>query len=268
MNTILDVLEGRARWCIVEGDALAALRSVPSHSVDAVVVDAPYSSGGFTRGDRSVDAKSKYSKGQLADFGGDNRDQLGFHHWCAIWYGDALRASKPGAPIVTFTDWRQLPVTTNAIQAGGWVWRGIAPWDKGDACRPQMGRFRSQCEFAVWGTNGASPDLEAVGCLPGLVRANPPPSSTRVHLTQKPLEVMLFSVAICAPGGVVLDPFCGSASTGVAALRTGRRFVGFERDPHYAQVARERLAAEAEGLSIQDARAGQASLFGSSTDST
>lgn len=240
--TIRDVLDGKARWCICEGDALALLRELPTASVHGLIVDAPYSSGGFTRGDRSSGAKSKYSKGQLTDFGGDSRDQLGFHHWCAIWYGDALRASVPGSPVATFTDWRQLPATVSAIQAGGWIWRGLWPWVKHNS-RPQMGRFSSDAEFVVWGTNGPSPDSEEIGCLPGHVFAASPMGASRVHLTQKPEEVMNNAVAIVPVGGIVLDPFCGSGSTGVAALRRGCRFIGFERDAHYAQVSRERLAA-------------------------
>jgi site-specific DNA-methyltransferase (adenine-specific) len=45
------------------------------------------------------------------------------------------------------------------------------------------------------------------------------------------------------PGGVVLDPFCGSGSTGVAALRSGRRFIGIEREDAYIDIARTRLDA-------------------------
>ena len=64
------------------------------------------------------------------------------------------------------------------------------------------------------------------------------------------------------PGDLVLDPFAGSGTTGVACLRLGRRFIGIERDAKYAAVARERLVAESQGLSLRDARAGQQSLFG------
>lgn len=64
------------------------------------------------------------------------------------------------------------------------------------------------------------------------------------------------------PGEIVLDAFAGSGTTGVACLRLGRRFIGIEKDPKYAAVARERLRAESQGLSLRDARAGQLPMFG------
>ncbi|MDW4909415.1 DNA methyltransferase, partial [Streptomyces sp. ADMS] len=56
-----------------------------------------------------------------------------------------------------------------------------------------------------------------------------------------PVEIMQQLVQICPEGGTVLDPFTGSGSTGVAALREGRRFVGVELSSHYAGVAEQRL---------------------------
>lgn len=86
--------------------------------------------------------------------------------------------------------------------------------------------------------------------------------SDRVHPTQKPLALILRLVEqFTDPGDVVLDPFCGSGTTGVACLRLGRRFVGVERDPRYAALAHERLLAESSGLTLRAARAGQITLL-------
>ncbi len=63
------------------------------------------------------------------------------------------------------------------------------------------------------------------------------------HPTVKPLALMGWLVRlVCPPGGVVLDPFTGSGSTGVAAIAEKRRFLGIERDPDYAEIARARLS--------------------------
>jgi site-specific DNA-methyltransferase (adenine-specific) len=83
------------------------------------------------------------------------------------------------------------------------------------------------------------------------------------HPTPKPEWLMIQAIdAFTLPDDVVLDPFCGSGTTGVACLRLGRRFVGFELNPSHAQTTRERLAAEESGSTLQARRAGQGSLFG------
>jgi site-specific DNA-methyltransferase (adenine-specific) len=70
---------------------------------------------------------------------------------------------------------------------------------------------------------------------PARVRSN-------IHPTVKPVELMRWLVRLaCPPGGVVLDPFAGSASTGIAALLEGCQFFGIERQDEYVNVARARL---------------------------
>jgi site-specific DNA-methyltransferase (adenine-specific) len=86
------------------------------------------------------------------------------------------------------------------------------------------------------------------------------------HPTVKPIDLMRWLVRLVTPpGGVVLDPFAGSASTGVACLHEGLRFVGIERDVEYFRMAKERLSAWAEvkaSLTTIKARAeGQMPLF-------
>ena len=64
-----------------------------------------------------------------------------------------------------------------------------------------------------------------------------------LHPAPMPLALALFLVGLaCPPGGTVLDPFCGSGTTGMACLATGRRFQGIELDPGYCEEARRRIA--------------------------
>ena len=233
-----------SRYTLHRGEALAFLRSLPDASVDALITDPPYSSGGMFRGDRAKSTDDKYTqtecRGARPDFAGDNRDQRSFLTWCTLWLSESLRVLRPGAPVVLFTDWRQLPVMTDAVQAGGFIWRGIAVWDKTERSRPQMDAFRSQCEYVVWGSAGAMERTGAVGVLPGLWRVAVT-SGDKHHQTGKPTPLMREIVKICPPGGLVLDPFAGSGTTGVAALAEGRRFIGCEMVREIADVAEERL---------------------------
>lgn len=228
---------------VITGDCLTVLPTLESESVDAIVTDPPYSSGGAFRGDRTASTRSKYvqsdAKHDIADFTGDTRDQRGYLAWCALWMGECMRIAKPGAIMAAFTDWRQLPTTTDALQCAGWVWRGIAVWGKANA-RPCKGRYAAQSEFIVWGTKG--PRALEGACGRGWWMADTPRGDDREHQTQKPIEVMEGLLAIVPVGGLVLDPFAGSGTTGVAAVRTGRNFIGCEQSAHFADIARARIA--------------------------
>jgi site-specific DNA-methyltransferase (adenine-specific) len=238
---------GRAE--LHRGDALAVLRGLPDASVDAVITDPPYSSGGLFRGDRAASTTTKYvqsgTKHPHPDFTGDNRDQRSFAFWSTLWLTECQRIARPGAFLLQFTDWRQLPTTTDVVQAGGWVWRGVAVWDKTEGSRPQLGRFRNQAEYVVWGTNGVHYTKAHPVVLPGVYRI-PVRTADKFHLAGKPTELMRALCRITRPGGTILDPFMGSGTTGVAALAEGYDFVGIEREEAFSAIARARIAAGVE----------------------
>lgn len=244
---IADVISGSKRWHIEQGEVLCVLMAMPGGVADLVMADAPYSSGGAMRGDRMIATTMKYQQtGQALkrpDFSGDNRDQRSFLAWCALWIHEALRVAKPGAPICLFTDWRQLPITTDALQVGGAIWRGVVPWNKTEATRPVMGRPRAQCEYVVWGSNGpmATDDERAlqVGVLPGFFECYVAPGDKH-HMTGKPVDVMREIVKLAPVGGLALDLFAGSGSGTVAALMEGRRSIAIELLAHNVEIARNR----------------------------
>ncbi|WP_067171225.1 DNA-methyltransferase [Microtetraspora niveoalba] len=232
------------------GDALAVLPTITTGSADLVLTDPPYNSGGRTNAERTAQgARGKYVTGtaghDLADFAGDNRDQRSYTRWLALVLIECLRISRPGASALVFCDWRQLPATSDALQAAGWTWRGIIPWRK-PISRPQRDGFRRECEYVLWGSNGQPYRHAEPIYLPGLVQGSQPRGRGRVHITQKPVDILRQLVQVCPPAGVVLDPFAGSGSTGVAAVLEGRSFVGSEITEHYAAIARERIAAAVE----------------------
>lgn len=236
--------EASVSWEVRLGDALTRLLELEANSVDAIITDPPYSSGGMFRADRTtVDVQTKYvqtdsaSGKELPLFGGDSRDQRGWLIWCTL--SAALTATRQGGIGGLFCDWRQLPTATDALQAGGWVWRGIVAWHKPGA-RPIQGRFTNNCEYFVWGTNGPR---KLVGSpLPGFITCNSPRGLEREHITEKPLSLMRALVQVAPHQGLVVDPFMGSGTTGVACLAEGRRFVGFDIDQRYVAMASRRMS--------------------------
>ena len=230
---------------IFHGDALHLLPQMAD--IDAVVTDPPYSSGGAYRGDRMGSTTDKYVQTGTRyrpQFAGDNRDQRGYLAWSALWLADALAVANPGAHLAMFADWRQLPITTDAAQAGGWVWRGLAVWDKTEAARPRLGGLTSQCEYIVWATAGPLELDDYARCLPGVIRAPSPRGEAKRHIAEKPEEVMRWLVRLAPPGGLIIDPFMGSGTTLRAAKDLGRRAIGLEVDELYCEIAAKRLAQE------------------------
>lgn len=226
------------------GDALEVLPELKAGSVDAIVTDPPYSSGGAFRSDRTQSTSSKYlgSFGNAPkvaqEFSGDSRDGRGWQFWATMWMLAGHRVCKPAALAMLFTDWRQFPTCSDVFQAAGWVWRGLAVWDKQNA-RPMSGRFSHQAEFILWGSKGAIGWDFEMPCVNGVLSY---PAPKEFHQTEKPVPLIEKMLGIC--GDVILDPFMGSGTTGCAAIGTGRKFIGVESEPNYFAVAVKRIEDE------------------------
>jgi site-specific DNA-methyltransferase (adenine-specific) len=231
---------------LILGDALEVLPTLAEGSIEAVITDPPYSSGGAFRGDRTQKTVAKYVQKTSIDtcrqeFSGDNRDQRSFLAWCSLWMVAAHQATKPGGVLCCFSDWRQLPVFTDAIQCGGWVWRGLGTWWK-PGIRMQRGRFSASAEYVLYASIGIPRDGEL--SPQNVFSFAPVGGDEKVHIAEKPLEVVLWTLGVTPAACTILDPFMGSATTIVAALRTGRKAIGIEKDNRSFDIACRRIEAE------------------------
>lgn len=273
MSTIVDVLEGRARWCVVEGDCLQVMPTLPDKSVDHTITDAPYSEHVHSKNRRMLRGEGRGRKAIVKPNGRVYREcglvPLDFEALPDSTRDTAAAQFERVARrwLLAFTNaeaqskWEAALVAAGArhIRVGAWVKIAAQPQLTGD--RPGTGfeaieiahasgqrcRWNSGGHHAVW-TYQIATDRNGTG--------------DRVHTTQKPVDLMMHLVSdFTDPDELILDPFCGSGTTGVACLRLGRRFIGIEKDPKYAAIARERLEAESRGLTLRDSRAGQTSIF-------
>ena len=230
---------------LIEGDCLEVLPTLEAGSVGACITDPPYSSGGMFRGDRTASTVSKYvqsgsaSVARSLDFGGDSRDQRSFLAWCSLWLTAAHYATAPGGSLCCFIDWRQLPVMTDAIQAGGWTWRNICTWWK-PGVRMQRGRFSGSSEYLVYATNGAN-DSDGEKSPQNVFSCQPVSGDDKEHIAEKPVPVLEWAMSVTPAGSLILDPFAGSGATAEAAARTGRHCLLIEKDPRYCDVIRRRF---------------------------
>jgi site-specific DNA-methyltransferase (adenine-specific) len=233
-------LNKRSNIKIISGDALVLLPTLASDSVDAVITDPPYSSGGQSAVSRKQNPEKKYQntgvKRRYPQLLGDSRDQRGMLAWASLWLAECWRIAKPGSPLLIFSDWRQLPLFSDAIQSGGWTWRGTIVWDKTEAARPQQGAFRSQAEYVLFASKGRWKPL-VKDCLPGVLRQMVVPKEKN-HINAKPVPLIENLLRILPTEATVLDPFAGGGSTAKACANTGRDCIGIELNPEMAEAAR------------------------------
>lgn len=223
-------------------DALSVMRRLPDQSIDLVFTDPPYSSGGLHSGSRARPPGEKYinsSNGLYPDFSHDNKDQRSWTFWCMTWLAEVYRITRTGGYLVCFVDWRQLPSLTDAVQGAGFIWHGVAVWDKTPGgARPRRGGFSAQAEFMVWASRGSLPK-DSGTFLPGVFTERLP--RPKQHMTQKPEELARQVVRLVPPGSTVLDPFAGSGTFLKAARDAGHAFIGCELEPEYFQLGLSHL---------------------------
>lgn len=231
---------------IYKMDCWEGLELLEDGSVDMVLTDPPYSSGEAYASDRRSRTGEKYGDSEgfgiktMPDFSGDNMDQRAFTVFMREIFAKCRVKTRPEGVIAVFIDWRNLPAMTDALQAAGWVWRGVAAWHKPNG-RPQKGRYRQELEFIVWASNGPLPTDRGVGVLPGLYKYATIPTASRLHQTEKPLPLIEDLIELTPKGTLVLDPFIGAGTTAIACQNKGRDFIGFETSPEYFEIASKRI---------------------------
>jgi len=247
---------------LFNADAVATMQTFQPKSFRMIITDPPYSSGALHAAGKRRSPEEKYAQNGnargRATFSGDMKDQRSFGFWCTQWLSLGRELLEPGGYCLVFTDWRQLPMMTDAFQAADLVWRGVIAWDKGNGSRaPHKGYFRHQCEYIVWGTRGPCHAPHHAGPFPGCVFAPVLPGDKH-HQTGKPTKLLRELVRTVPADSLILDPFAGSATTLVAAKLEGRRAVGIEREQPICEVAAARLRdrAKLDQLARGDSRPG------------
>ena len=229
---------------LIHGNALQELQKLKEQGqqFDMVLTDPPYSSGGRTSSERRKDPSGKYSgahnskteeEKSTITFEGDNLDQRAWTKFATEWMTLAREVTKPNGLLLSFIDWRQLPAMTEAVQMAGWIWRGVAVWNKGNVM-PVHDGVRQTEEFVVWASNSTFPM--------GVLNHSSIQSNKRLHMTEKPLDLMREIARVARPDATILDPFMGSGSTIHAAELEGMNATGIELADHHYNAAVERMA--------------------------
>ena len=279
---IAAVLAGTARGAVVEADNLEALRALPDGTVDLAYADPPFASGGARRlasirtgvGERTRRGFGgrEYHYEVVRDLAWADDLPLDVHleslHARLV---EVHRVLAGHGSLYLHVDWRTAHhariLLDEVFGAERFLNEIVWAYDYGGRARD---RWPRKHDTILWYAKGEAWlfDRDAVDRIPylapGLVGPEkaargklptdvwwmtivPPASRERTgYPTQKPVRLLERIVAASSrPGDLVLDPYAGSGTTGVAALRLGRRWLLVDRNPAAVEIARARLAAEA-----------------------
>ncbi len=230
-------------------DCLEAMQKLVAEGVvvDAVVTDPPYSSGTRREAQKGLRKSMRRETEAVEWFDSDSLTSQGLTFLmrsCALQW---LQLLKPGGHILCFTDWRMYPTMAAAIESADLRAANLLVWDK---TMFGMGHhFRNQHELIMHFTKGVGVDPQRRD-IPNVLRHRP--IRNGAHPTEKPVKLIEELLSVVVPrGGVVLDPFAGSGSTGRAARNLGIRSILIERSPEYLNIIHDTLvdsAAPAGGL--------------------
>ena len=234
---------------LINGDCLEALRSIDGDSVDLILTDPPYNLGLFMK-ERATNLKA------LRDnyFGAAGWDNLEYDQWnesMDSFIDEAARVMKPGGSMVVFMAVIKVESIIAQAVKHGFYYKTTGTWHKQNPMPRNMNlHFVNSTESWIYFTYGARVGtFNNEGKVVHDYFESPvtPKSERRYgkHPTQKPIALMDFFVEkLSNPGDLVLDPFMGSGSSGVSAIRNGRRFIGIELEETYYDIATNRIQDE------------------------
>lgn len=247
-------------------DALTALAKLDDQSVNLIFADPPYflSNGGFTVKSGKMTSVNKGDWDESQGF----EAEISFHR---SWIKECLRLLKPNGSLFLSGTYHSIFKCGFLLQEQGARIVNDIAWFKPNGAPALAGRnFTASHETLIWATKGkdskhtfnypeskswSAPNdiilregkqMRSVWSIPTT------PSREKLlgkHPTQKPIELLDRIVSLCSNAGdLVLDPFCGSGTTGVVSVIRRREFIGIDLDESYIELSRGRISQAYEAI--------------------
>ena len=205
---------------IITGDCVEVMKEIPSASIDFISTDPPYLVRYTSRDDRSI----------------ANDDNS---NWLMPAFAQMYRVLKYDRFLLCFYGWNKVDRFFAAWRAAGFYPVGHLVWVKDYHSNERYVRYSHESAYLLAKGNPPKPSIALSDVLEWKYTGD------ELHPTQKPVMALLpVILAFSHVGDLILDPFAGSGTTAVASQELGRRYIGIELDPAYAQKAQERVRRE------------------------
>ena len=215
------LISGPQANTVLQGDCIKVMRQLGSCSVDFVLTDPPYLAHYCSRDGRKV----------------ANDDDAA---WLKPAFAEIFRVLCRNSFCISFYGWHQADKFIAAWREAGFRLAGHLTFTKRYPSTERFLRYHHENAYLLAKGNPPQPSQRIPDVLEWQYSGN------KLHPTQKPLCVLTPLIqSFSRPGDIVLDPFCGSGSTLLAAKLQDRRFIGIELDSRYSEIARVRLCPRA-----------------------
>lgn len=219
---------------LYNGDCLELITEIPSNSIDLIITDPPYKT--IKGGNKSAKWVSRYggsilskNDGKIFNFNNVNNEK---------WIKEAYRVLKNGSHFYIMTNLINLFEFKKLAEKAGFKLHNLLVWEKNTCTANRW--YMKNCEYILFFRKGKAKSInnastKTVHQFDNIV-------GKKLHPTEKPVELMKLYIENSSEiGEIVLDPFMGSGSTGIACVSADRSFIGYELDEGYFKIAKERI---------------------------
>ena len=221
---------------LINGNCLDTLKNIPNESIDLIVTDPPYptTSRGNAGNSGGMLQKDINKKGRVFTYNNIN---------CKEYAPEFYRLLKNGSHCYVMTNHINLIDMLNTFTDVGFHFIKSLIWNKGNKIMGQY--YMSQYEYILFFRKGKGKKINNCGTSDILSISNKKTKDKdgkNIHDTEKPIELMEVLVNNSSQENeLVLDPFMGVGSTGIACIKNNRNFIGIEIDENYFTIAKERM---------------------------
>ena len=221
---------------LINGNCLDTLKNIPNESIDLIVTDPPYptTSRGNAGNSGGMLQKDINKKGKVFTYNNIN---------CKEYAPEFYRLLKDGSHCYVMTNHINLIDMLNTFTDVGFHFIKSLIWNKGNKIMGQY--YMSQYEYILFFRKGKGKKINNCGTSDILSIPNKKTKDKdgkNIHDTEKPIELMEVLVNNSSQENeLIIDPFMGVGSTGVACIKNNRNFIGIEIDENYFNIAKSRL---------------------------